>query len=138
MAVLGDVCELARGGGASIGTLSLVKPGSLKLEAEDDIHGSFYLRFLVKDRAGIVGDIGQTFGRIGVNISEIWQLRHSEEELRALAQSYKLRVNPRAILPFVITLEQATLKQVRRALDSIGNRDYILVDPVWFPIWGVK
>ena len=96
------------------------------------------MRFLVKDRAGIVGDIGQTFGRIGVNISEIWQLRHSEEELRALAQSYKLRVNPRAILPFVITLAQATLKQVRRALDSIGNRDYILVDPVWFPIWGVK
>src|SRR5947208_6879591 len=56
VAVLGDVCELARGGGASIGTPSLVKPGSLKLEAEDDIHGSFYLRFLVKDRAGIVGD----------------------------------------------------------------------------------
>src|SRR5438093_5258300 len=109
VAVLGDVCELARGGAASIGTPGLVKAGSLKLEPEDDIHGSFYLRFLVKDRAGIVGDIGQTFGRIGVNISEIWQLRHSEEELRALAQSYKLRVNPRAMLPFVITLEQATL-----------------------------
>jgi homoserine dehydrogenase len=138
VAVLGDVSELARAGAAAIGTPSLVKPGSLKLEAKDDIHGSFYLRFLVKDRAGIVGDIGQTFGRIGVNISEIWQLRHSEEELRQLAQSYKLRVNPRAILPFVITLERATLRQVRRALDSLGNRDYILVDPVWFPIWGVK
>jgi homoserine dehydrogenase len=138
VAVLGDVSELARAGAAAIGTPSLVKPGTLKLEAKDDIHGSFYLRFLVKDRAGIVGDIGQTFGRIGVNISEIWQLRHSEEELRQLAQSYKLRVNPRAILPFVITLERATLRQVRRALDSLGNRDYILVDPVWFPIWGVK
>jgi homoserine dehydrogenase len=136
VAVLGDVCELARGGIASAGAPSLIKPGRLKLQAEDDIHGSFYLRFLVKDRAGIVGDIGQTFGRIGVNISEIWQLRHSAEELRGLVQSYNLRANSQAILPFVITLEQATLKQVRKALDSLSDRDYILVDPVWFPIWG--
>jgi hypothetical protein len=47
-------------------------------------------------------------------------------------------VNPQTILPFVITLEQATLKQVRKSLDSLSDRDYIVVDPVWFPIWGVK
>ena len=135
VAVLGDVYELARGGAGWSGAPSLIKPGSLKLQAEDDIEGSFYLRFIVKDRAGIVGDIGRTFGRIGVNISEIWQLRHSEEELRDLAQSYKLKVKATAILPFVITLERATLRQVRRALDSLGDRDYILVEPVWFPIW---
>ncbi len=138
VAVLGDVCELARGGALSTGAPSLVTLGSLKLQAEDEIDGSFYLRFIVKDRAGIVGDIGQTFGRIGINIAEIWQLRHGDEELRDLAQSYNLRVNPKSILPFVMTLEQATLKQVRKALDSLGDRDYILVDPVWFPIWGAK
>jgi homoserine dehydrogenase len=136
VAVLGDVCELARSGATSGGPPSLVKAGHLRLQAENDIHGSFYLRFLVKDRAGIVGDIGQTFGRIGINISEIWQLRHSEEELLGLTESYNLRANPNSILPFVITLEQATLKQVRKALDSLSDRDYILVDPVWFPIWG--
>ncbi|HEY6365635.1 MAG TPA: hypothetical protein VI585_12685, partial [Candidatus Binatia bacterium] len=87
---------------------------------------------------GIVGDIGQTFGRLEVNISEIWQLRHSEEERRSLTQSYNLKESPQEILPFVITLERATLRQVREALDSIRNRDYILVDPVWFPIWGTK
>ena len=65
------------------GVPSLIPPGTLKLQPEDEIDGSFYVRFVVKDRAGIVGDIGQTFGRIGVNISEIWQLRHSEEELRS-------------------------------------------------------
>jgi homoserine dehydrogenase len=137
VAVLGDVCELARGGAVSTGAPSLVRPGSLKLQAEEEIDGSFYLRFIVKDRAGIVGDIGQTFGRIGINISEIWQLRHGDEELRDLARSYNLTVNPKSILPFVMTLDQATLKQVRKALDSLGDRDYILVDPVWFPIWGV-
>jgi hypothetical protein len=55
-----------------------------------------------------------------------------------LTHSYKLNENPKEILPFVITLERATLRQVREALDSIRNRDYILVDPVWFPIWGAR
>ena len=138
VAVLGDVCELARGEGRFAGLPSLVPEGVLRVQPAEEITGSFYVRFIVKDRAGIVGDIGQTFGRLAVNISEIWQLRHSEEELRALAESYNLKENPKEILPFVITLECATLRQMREALDSIRNRDYILVDPVWFPIWGTK
>ena len=136
VAVLGDVCELAHGGQQGFAGLpSLLPPGTLIAQGEDDIDGSFYLRFIVKDRAGIVGDIGQTFGSLGVNISEIWQLKHSEEELRSLTQSYHLKENAKEILPFVITLERATLSQLRKALDSIRNRDYIVVDPVWFPIW---
>ena len=139
VAVLGDVCEIARGGqGRFSGVPSLLEPGAVQVQSQDEINGSFYLRFIVKDRAGIVGDIGQAFGRIGVNISEIWQLRHSEEELRGLTESYHLKENPREILPFVITLERATLRQMREALDSVRDRDYILVEPVWFPIWGTK
>ena len=139
VALLGDVCEIARGGhGRFSGLPTLVEPGALRLRPEDEIDGSFYLRFVVKDRAGIVGDIGQTFGRLGVNISEIWQLRHTEEELRGLAESYQLKQSPSEILPFVITLERATLRQMREALDSVRNRDYILVEPVWFPIWETK
>jgi predicted amino acid-binding ACT domain protein len=91
---------------------------------------------VVKDRAGIVGDIGQTFGRIGVNISEIWQLRHVEEELQSLMLSYRLKQKPQEILPFVMTLERATVRQMHKALDSLRDREYILVEPVWFPIWG--
>ena len=138
VAVLGDVCELARGERKFSGVPSLVAPGELKLQREDEIDMPFYIRFVVKDRAGIVGDIGKTFGRIGVNISEIWQLRHVEEELRSFTESYRLKHHSNDILPFVITLERATLRQIRRALDSIGNRDYILVDPVWFPIWDAR
>lgn len=135
VAVLGDVCELARGMGKFSGAPSLIAPGKLKLQREDEIDVPFYVRFVVKDRAGIVGDIGKTFGRMGVNISEIWQLRHVEDELRGLMQSYKLKQKPGDVLPFVMTLERTTLRQMRRALDSIRHRDYILVDPVWFPIW---
>lgn len=139
MAILGDVCELARAGHQRhAGIPSLTAPGNLKLKLQDEIEGSFYMRFIVKDRAGIVGDIGQTFGRLGVNISEIWQLRHGQEELRELAQSYRLKDKPEEILPFVITLERATLRQIREALDYVRHRDYIVVDPVWFPIWGTR
>lgn len=138
VAVLGDVCELARGERKFSGVPSLIAPGTLRLQPEDEIDSPFYVRFVVKDRAGIVGDIGKTFGRIGVNISEIWQLRHVEEELRSLTASYMLKQRAGDILPFVMTLERATLRQVRRALESIRNRDYILVDPVWFPIWGAR
>jgi homoserine dehydrogenase len=136
VAVLGDVYELARGERKFSGMPSLVPLGRLQLQPEAEIDMPFYIRFVVKDRAGIVGDIGKTFGRIGVNISEIWQLRHVEEELRSLTASYRLKRKSKDILPFVITLERATLREVRRALDSIRDRDYILVDPVWFPIWG--
>ena len=34
-----------------------------------------------------------------------------------------------------MTLERTTLRQMRKALDSIRNRDYIVMEPVWFPIW---
>jgi homoserine dehydrogenase len=139
VAILGDVCELARGGESrQAGLRSLVKPRRLHVQPENEIDGSFYVRFVVKDRAGIVGDIGQTFGRLKVNISEIWQLRHSEEELRGLMQSYDLRAKPNEILPFVITLEHTTLGHIRQAMDHIRRQDYILTEPVWFPIWGAK
>jgi homoserine dehydrogenase len=138
VAVLGDVCELARSERKFSGVPSLIPPGMLKLQAENDIDVPFYVRFVVKDRAGIVGDIGRTFGRIGVNISEIWQLRHVEEEIQSLKQSAKLKQKYQDMLPFVMTLERTTLRQMRKALDSIRNRDYIVIDPVWFPIWGGK
>ena len=139
VAVLGDVCELARAQQAWFtGLPSLVQQGRLALQPQDDIDGSFYVRFIVKDRPGIVGDIGQTFGALGVNIAEIWQLRHSDDERQALALSYNLKENFKELLPFVITLERATLRQVRAALDSVRARDYIVVDPVWFPIWAAR
>src|SRR5581483_5747440 len=121
--------------GKNSGAPSLVPPGSLRLQAENEIDVPFYVRFVVQDRAGIVGDIGRVFGRIGVNISEIWQLRHVEEEIESLRRTYRLKQKYHDILPFVMTLERTSLRQMRRALDSLRNRDYILIEPVWFPIW---
>ena len=136
VALLGDVYELARSRQATSLLPCLTPPGALKLQAQSAIDGSFYVRFVVKDRSGIVGDIGQLFGKLGVNIAEIWQLRHSDEEIRSLMQSYRLKAADKNVLPFVMTLEHATVQQMGRALAAIRRRDYMLVEPVWFPIWG--
>jgi formyltetrahydrofolate hydrolase len=114
---------------------SLVCPGKLEVQSEDDINADFYLRFVVKDRAGIVGDICQTLGEQGINIAEVWQLPHGQDELKSLAQRYGLREKPGKILPFVITLDRAAVGQIRKALANIRQRDFILVDPLWIPIW---
>ena len=57
------VCEVARGEGRFAGLPSLVPEGILRVQPAEEITGSFYVRFVVKDRAGIVGYIGQTSGR---------------------------------------------------------------------------
>jgi homoserine dehydrogenase len=135
IAILGDVLDLARGKSARGGFVPLVAPGALSLQAEDKISAGFYVRFIVKDRAGIVGDICQTLGESGINVSEIWQLTHSREELKALAASYRIKDAPETILPFVITLERSSIGQIKNAMKVIGRRDYILAEPLWFPIW---
>src|SRR5581483_2061118 len=134
IAVLGDVLDLARDKSRG-GFVPLVKPGKLSIQAEDKISAGFYLRFIVKDRAGIVGDICQTLGEAGINISEIWQLSHSRDELQALASSYRIAGAPETILPFVITLERSSIGQIKNAMKVIGRRDYMLAEPLWFPIW---
>ena len=134
IAILGDVLDLARGQVRG-GFVPLVKSGALSVQAEDKISAGFYVRFIVKDRAGIVGDICQTLGEAGINISEIWQLSHSRDELKAVASNYRIAGNPEAILPFVITLERSSIGQIKNVMKVIGRRDYILAEPLWFPIW---
>ncbi|MGH7832933.1 MAG: homoserine dehydrogenase [Candidatus Binatia bacterium] len=136
VAILGDVCDLARGRKSSLpNPVGGPKAGIAGFLSEDEIDAFFYLRFVVKDRTGIVADICRILGQEGINISEVWQLGHSAEELEALAQAYKLDERRSDILPFVITLERARLGQVKKALGIIGKQDFNLVDPVWMPIW---
>ena len=137
VAVLGDVCELARGERSFSGAPSLIRAGHAEASAaksKSTCRFTFALSSKIVPALSAIS--ARTFGRIGVNISEIWQLRHVEDELHGLVQSYLLKRKAQEVLPFVMTLERTTLRQMRKALDSIRNRDYIVVDPVWFPIWG--
>ncbi len=137
VALLGDVGELARNL-VSLRTspFALFSHGALALEPEDRITADFYIRFVVKDRSGIVGDICQIFGEKGIDVSEVWQLSHGEEELKSLAVKYGLGKSQLKILPFVITLERTTIGQVQKALGIIKRKRFILMEPLCLPIWG--
>ena len=136
VAVLGDVCDLARGRKHPLPRpAGAVEIARLNFQGEDKIYFHFYLRFVVRDRPGIVGEICQILGGEGINISEVWQLSHDADELRRLARNYRIAVDPETILPFVITLEQTSLGQVKKALARIGLKDFNLVAPVWIPMW---
>ncbi len=136
VAILGDLCHLvtqSRGAGNNSAVRKRMSHESV--QPQDRIKSDFYVRFVVKDQSGIVGDICRIFGNKGINISEVWQLSHNEAELKGLAQKYRLSESPSNILPFAITLERTTIGQIKTALDIINKKDFILVEPIWLPIW---
>ena len=136
VAVLGDVYELVtRDGDKPFLPVASIVSGVRSVRPEDDLRASFYVRFVVRDQSGIVGDICQIFGEKQINVSEIWQLDHDEEELESLVGAEKCGAAPDEILPFVITLEETSVGQLRQALERIVQKDFVLAEPLWLPIW---
>ena len=136
VAVLGDVYELVtRDGDKPFLPVASIVSGVSSVLPEDDLRASFYVRFVVRDQSGIVGDICQIFGEKQINVSEIWQLDHDEEELESLIGAGKGGAGPGDILPFVITLEETSVGQLRQALERIAQKDFVLAEPLWLPIW---
>lgn len=136
VAVLGDVHELvARAGDTPFLPVDSIVPKVDAVCPEDDLRASFYVRFVVRDQSGIVGDICQILGDGQINVSEIWQLEHGEDEMESLLGAGQGGVAPEEILPFVITLEQTSVGQLRQALARIAQKDYVLAEPLWLPIW---
>lgn len=139
LAVLGDVAELARKSERPpFYPACDLKPSVGSVRAVQDLQAGFYVRFLVRDQSGIVGEICQVFGREGIHIAEVWQLEHQENELGEFAADGRLSVPPADLLPFVITLEQTTLGQIENALKAIGRKGFVLVEPLCLPIWTVR
>ena len=135
MAVLGDVYELClKQGGRSLVPRGWSGSSALSLLPAGDITTPFYVRFVVRDQSGIVGTICQIFGRQKIHIAEVWQLEHSRSEIARLKQA--LHLNQRNILPFAITLEKTTVRQLQTALTLIEGEDFILSSPLCLPIWG--
>lgn len=135
LAVLGDVVELARKSEHQpfypvrdlAALVASVRPVA-------DIEAGFYVRFLVRDQSSIIGEICQIFGQKGIHIAEVWQLDHSEQELKNLPVCSETTIAPREILPFVITLEKTTVGQLEKALKLIAEKDFILAEPLCVPI----
>lgn len=136
VAVLGDVHELVvRSGDEPFLPMESVVSGVESVRPEDDLRASFYVRFVVRDQSGIVGDICQVFGEKQINVSEIWQLDHSEEELESLLGAGTAGAASGEVLPFVITLEETGVGQLRQALERVAQKEFVLAEPLWLPIW---
>jgi len=77
--VVGDLVAVARNlafGGRAIGcTCVLDRP----IRSMDHTTGQYYLNLHVEDRPGVLAEIAETFGRIGVSIERVWQEGFGEE-----------------------------------------------------------
>ena len=123
----GDVVFSGHGAGgdptavAVVSDLLALAHGSRRVElpaAPSAVDGEFeaphYIRFLVDDRPGIVAEITGALAREKINIRGIVQ-----------KPGY-----PQHALPFVITVEPCTGSALRRALDAIRQKDYLLEAPL--------
>jgi homoserine dehydrogenase len=115
VAVISDLWSIARGGTAAPGTAH-------EVETPKDVSGEFtapyYLRFVVKDRPGIIAAVATVLSRYGIGIDAVLQ-----------RPGY-----PHSALPFIITLETARSAQLGCALQEINRLDFHVEPVLCMPI----
>ena len=115
VAVVSDLLAIAHGSGA-------VDLPSQKAAVTSDLHGRHSVRFLVKDRPGIVAGIASALAREGINIDALLQ-----------KPGYG-----KANLPFVVTVEPCSGSALRRALAEVEQMDCLLEPPLEMEILEVE
>jgi homoserine dehydrogenase len=107
VAVVSDLLAIAHGSKApSIASRKATVSGDLLLR--------HYIRFIVRDRPGIVAEIAGGLAKQGINIGALLQ-RPGFPEHR---------------LPFVVTVEPCATSALKRALDEIGKMDCLIEPPL--------
>lgn len=116
VAVVSDLYAIARQSNAA--------PADTGELAENprEVSGDFvvphYLRFVVRDRPGIVAEVAAVFARFGISIDALLQ-----------KPGY-----PHSALPFIMTLESCSSSLLDRALEEIGRLDFHVERPLCLPI----
>ncbi len=94
-------------------------PGDAKpVRSSSDFTTPHYVRFVVKDRPGIIAEIASSLSTRGINIDAVLQ-----------KNGYT-----KTALPFVITLEPCGASVLREALDDLSRAEFLVQPPVTFPI----
>ena len=107
VAVVSDLLALVHGSGA-------VELPSRKAQVSGDLYLRHAVRFLVKDRPGIVAGIATALARETINIDALLQKPgHAKERL-----------------PFVVTVEPCAGSALRRALAQVAEMDALLEPPL--------
>ena len=107
VAVVSDLLALAHG---SRRVLMPSAPASLSAEFEVP----HYIRFLVNDKPGIIADITVALASESINI-------------RAIVQKPGY---PQKALAFVMTVEPCKPSALKRALETLNDKDYLIAPPL--------
>ncbi len=107
VAVVSDLLALAHGS-------RRVEVPSAPARVSAEFEVPHYIRFLVKDRPGIVAEITGALARENINIRAIMQKPGCSQDA----------------LPFVVTVEPCKNSALKRALESIRKMDCMIVAPL--------
>jgi len=107
VAVVSDLLAIAHGSKAP-------SVASRKASVDGDLQLRHYIRFIVRDRPGIVAEIAGGLARQGINIGALLQ-----------RPGY-----PGERLPFVVTVEPCATSSLKRALEEIGRMDCLIESPL--------
>jgi homoserine dehydrogenase len=116
VAVVSDILAIARAKQAGIGYA--VQPVENTPTVTADFTTKHYLRFLVKDRPGIIASLATILSQCSINIDAVVQKPGC----------------PKSHLPFLITLEECKASLVEQALQQISSLDFLVQPCLHLPI----
>ena len=116
VAVVSDILAIARArqAGTSYAATAVEKTPTVTA----DFTTKHYLRFLVKDRPGIIASLATILSHCGINIDSVLQKPGC----------------PKSHLPFLITLEECKASLVEQALQQIDSLDFLVQPCLHLPI----
>jgi homoserine dehydrogenase len=117
-AVLADVVEIARRGAPTTPPLGFASLEPCTPATSDEFVSPFYLRFVVRDRPGIIAELARILADHGANIDAVFQAPYEDK----------------SALPFVVTLEPVSGRALAAALAAIGSLDFHVVPPLALPM----
>jgi homoserine dehydrogenase len=118
-AILADVVDLARSGGQPrVPPLGFADLLPCAVAGAPEFVSAYSLRFVVRDRPGIIADLARILADHGANIEAVFQEPWDEKNA----------------LPFVITLEPVAQSALDAALAQIGRLDFHVEPPLALPL----
>jgi len=116
VAVVSDILAVARA--RQCGTSYAAQPVEKTPAVTADFTTKHYLRFLVRDRPGIIASLATILSHCGINIDSVLQKPGC----------------PKPHLPFLITLEECKASLVDQALQQINSLDFLVQPCLHLPI----
>ncbi len=117
-AVLADIVDVARSGRPAAPPFGFPSLLPASVAGPADFVAPVYLRFVVKDRPGIIASISRVLADHAVNIEAVFQAPWEDK----------------SALPFVITLEPVAQAQVDAALATLAPLEFNVSPPLALPM----